>query len=123
MAHRRAVALAREIDDPRGLADALASIATAIYWPHLLQQRLKAAQEAWDLAEEMGLRNLMEDLRPFLMLDLIRVGDTSTLRRVLDEGLRLPQKSLSLYDLAICQHIEALVATGGRPIRRDRDLG
>ena len=111
VAHRRAVALAREIDDPRGLADALASIATAIYWPHLLQQRLTAAQEAWDLAEEMGLRNLMEDLRPFLMLDLIRVGETSTLRRVLDEGLRLPQKSLSLYDLAICQHIEALVAT------------
>ena len=111
-AHRRAVALAREIGDQRGLANALASIATAIYWPDLLQQRLTAAQESWDIAEEMGLPLLMEDLLPFLLLDLIRVGDASALRRFLDEGLRLTAQSLSLYDRAICQHVEAQVAIG-----------
>ena len=111
-AHRRAVELARVTGDQRGLANALASIATAIYWPELLHQRLTAAQEAWDIAEEMDLPLLMEDLLPFFLLDLIRVGDAPALRRLRDHGLRLTKQSLSLYDQSICQHIEALVAIG-----------
>lgn len=110
-AHRRAVALARDIGDQRGLANALASIASAIYWPELLHQRLAAAQEAWDIAEELHLALVIEDLVAFFLLDRIRAGDAPSLRRLRDHGLRLAEQSLSLYDRAICQHIEALVAT------------
>jgi class 3 adenylate cyclase/DNA-binding CsgD family transcriptional regulator/tetratricopeptide (TPR) repeat protein len=111
-AHRRAVALAREIGDPRALAIALSSIATAIYWPELLQQRLSAAKEAWALAEDVDVPLIHEDLLPFHLLDLMRVGDVPALRRLSEHGLQLTTRSLSLYDQAICQHLEAVVALG-----------
>ena len=110
-AYRRAVALARDIDDQRGLSMALGSIATAIYWPELLHERLAAAKEAWDIAEELGQPVLNEDLLPFFLLDLMRLGDAQALRRLREDGLRLAAKSLSLHDQAICQHFEAMVAT------------
>jgi len=46
------------------------------------------------------------------VIDLIRVGDAAGLRRLLDQVLRLSGPSVSLYDQAIAQCVEALVATG-----------
>ena len=113
-AHRRAVTLARQIGDPRSLSVALASIASAIYWPDLLQQRLEAVRESLLLAEEegLGLPVFFGNTLGFFLIDLIRVGDAPGLRRLLDQVLRLSGPSFSLYGQAIAQCAEALVATG-----------
>jgi class 3 adenylate cyclase/DNA-binding CsgD family transcriptional regulator/tetratricopeptide (TPR) repeat protein len=111
-AHGRAVALARDIGDPRGLAIALSSIASAIYWPELLHQRLSAAREAWGIARDVDESLIREDLLPFYLLDLMRVGDAPALHRLREHGLQLTTSSLSLHDRAICQHLEAVVALG-----------
>jgi ATP/maltotriose-dependent transcriptional regulator MalT len=109
-AHRRAVALARQIGDMSGLHLALASIASAIYWPDLLQERLAAANEAWVLAQDLGLPLRVGDLLSYFILDLIRVGDVPTLKRLRDQGLRLSEQTRSLHDQAICRFIEGQIA-------------
>ena len=38
-----------------GLCLALASIASAHYWPDLLHERVAAASEAWKIAEDLSL--------------------------------------------------------------------
>ena len=109
-AHRRAVALARRIGDMSGLHLALASIASAIYWPDLLHERLAAATEAWAIAEDLSLPPRVEDLLSPYLLDLIHVGDVPGLSRLRDQGLRLAQQSRSPHAQAICHHVEGLVA-------------
>ena len=113
-AHRRAVTLARQIGDPSSLSVALASIASAVYWPDLLQQRLEAVRESLLIAEEegLGLPVFIGNTLGFFLIDLIRVGDAPGLRRLLDQVLRLSGPSFSLYGQAIAQCVEALMATG-----------
>ena len=109
-AHHRAVALARKIGDMSGLRLALASIASGIYWPGLLHQRLAAAHEAWGIAEALKQPLLNQDLLSYFLLDLIGVGDIQLLARVREQGMRLSEQSGSLRDQAVCRCIEALVA-------------
>lgn len=109
-AHRRAVALARQIVDMSGLCLALASIATAHYWPDLLHERLAAAREAWQIAEDESLPLRALELLSYFLLDLIRVGDVPALSRVRDRGLRLAEESHSLHLQAVCRYVEGLVA-------------
>ena len=109
-AHHRAVALARKIGDMSGLRLALASIASGIYWPGLLHERLVAAHEAWAIAEALKQPLLNQDLLSYFLLDLIGVGDIPLLTRVREQGLRFSEQSGSLHDQAICRCIEALVA-------------
>lgn len=109
-AHRRAAALARQIGDTSGLCLALASIASATYWPELLHERLAAANEAWAIAEDLSLSLRVTDLLSFYLIDLIRVGDMPTLTRVREQGLCLTEQSRSQHFQAICCCIEAVVA-------------
>ena len=110
-AHRRAVALARQVGDARGLYVALASITSAGYWPELLQQRLLAAREAWQIAEtSLGLRWNLAELIAFHLCDLIRAGDMQTLRTVLSTDRRISQQAGSLYHEAISFCTETVVA-------------
>ena len=109
-AHRRAVTLARQIGDMSGLRLALASLASAIYWPDLLHERLAAANEAWGTTEDLSLPLRVADLLAFFLLDLIRVGDMPTLIRLREQGLRISEHSGSLHDQAICRYVEGLVA-------------
>ena len=110
-AHRRAVALARQIGDMSGLFLALASIASAGYWPDLLDERLAAANEAWDIAEDMDLPpHILTNLLAYFLCDLIRVGDEPALRRLTDQGLRLSQQGGSPYYQSVCRHIQVLGA-------------
>lgn len=109
-AQRRAVALARQIGDMSGLCLALASIASAHYWSDLLHQRMAAATEAWQIAEDESLPLRALEMMSFYLLDLIRVGDVPALSRAREQGLRLAEESHSLHNQAICRNIEGLVA-------------
>ncbi|MEO7009646.1 MAG: AAA family ATPase, partial [Caldimonas sp.] len=111
-AHRRAIALARQIDDMRSLYAALAAIASAGYWPELLDQRIVAANEAWAIADDLDLPDRIVGLLAFYLCDLIRVGDVSRLARVREQGLRLSAQRHAHYWLSVCQMIEVLVAIG-----------
>jgi class 3 adenylate cyclase/DNA-binding CsgD family transcriptional regulator/tetratricopeptide (TPR) repeat protein len=139
-AHRRAVALARRIGDMRCLYVALASIATAGYWPALLPQRVAAADEAWAISEDLDLPERAVDLLSFYLCDLIRAGDVGRLANILDQGLRLTERRHTYYWLSICRHVEVLVSIGegrfddaeaaavrglevGRRVEEDRALG
>jgi DNA-binding CsgD family transcriptional regulator/tetratricopeptide (TPR) repeat protein len=109
-AHRRAVALARQIGDMGSLYIALASIAAAGYWPDMLHERLSAAREAWAIAEDMNLTQRVMDLLAFYLCDLIRIGDVARLSRVRVEGLMVSQQMRSFYWATVCRHAETLVA-------------
>ena len=111
-AHRRAVVLARTIGDMRGLYVALASIATAGYWPELLEQRVAAAREAWAIAHDLDLPDRIVRLLAFYLCDLIRVGDAPGLADMRQQGLRLSEQRQAYYWLSIGRQIEALVAIG-----------
>lgn len=139
-AHRRAEALARRIGDTRGLYLALASIASAGYWPELLTQRVAAADEAWAIAEDLDLPERTVDLLAFYLCDLVRVGDVGRLTHILEQGLRLTERRRAYYWLSICRHVEVLVRIGegrfedaevaavraleeGRKVEEDRAVG
>lgn len=109
-AHRRAVALAREIGDMRSLYAALAAIATAIYWPGMLRDRLAAAAEAWEIAEQLDLHECVSQLLAWYLCDLIHAGDVVRLVQLREQGLRLCARWRAPYWLSICRHIEVLVA-------------
>ena len=110
-AHDRAVALARQVGDARGLYFALASITSAGYWPELLQQRLLAAREAWHIAEtSLGMRWTLAELIAFYLCDLIRAGDMQALRTVLAADRRISQQAGSLYHEAMNFCTETVVA-------------
>lgn len=109
-AHRRAVALARRIDDSRGLCLALTTIASAVYWPDQLHEQLSVAEEAWGIAERMKLHRFMLQLLPYFMMNLVRTGDMPALARVKAQGLRMAQEKGSLHDQAICNFVEGVVA-------------
>jgi len=109
-AHRRAVALARQIGDIAGLHLALGSIVAANYWPDLLPQRLAAAKEAWRIAEDPSLALPIVDVLPNFLADLFSVGDAPGVRRLIDQGMRLADQIRSPYLQTLCRHAEALVA-------------
>ena len=111
-AHRRAVTLARQIGDMRSLFSALASVATAGYWPELLQQRIAAANEAWAIADDLDLPDRINILLPFYLCDLLRAGDMTGLRRILQQGMRLAERRRGYYWMSICRHFEVLIAIG-----------
>jgi class 3 adenylate cyclase/DNA-binding CsgD family transcriptional regulator/tetratricopeptide (TPR) repeat protein len=111
-AHRRAVTLARQIGDMRSLFAALASVATAGYWPELLQQRIAAANEAWAIADDMDLPERIVNLLPFYLCDLLRAGDMTGLRRILQQGMRLTERRRAYYWVSVCWQFEVWVAVG-----------
>jgi predicted ATPase/class 3 adenylate cyclase len=139
-AHRRAVALARRIGDMRSLYVALSSIASAGYWPELLQQRVAAADEAWAIAEDLDLPERAADLLMFYLCDLVRLGDVGRLAHILDRGLRLTERRRIYYYLSVTRHFEVLMSIGegrfddaeaaavraleaGRKVEEDRAVG
>lgn len=108
--HRRAVALAREIGDMSGIQLALSAMASAVYWPDLLHERVAAANEAWKIAQDLGMPMRLGEMLSFFLHDLIRTGDVSALARLRDQGLRLSEQLEWLHNQAICRYIEGLVA-------------
>ena len=108
--HTQAVGLARTLGDAQGLFIALASIVSANYWPRMLTQRLAAAREAWSIVEAGQHPVPVVDLIPYYLADLEHAGDITTLRQVLQQGLRLAEQSRSPYLLTLCRHTEALLA-------------
>jgi DNA-binding CsgD family transcriptional regulator/tetratricopeptide (TPR) repeat protein len=110
-AHHRAVVLARKIGDMSALYVALASITSAsFHWPQLLAQCLAAAEEAWRISEDRSLALPVVDLLPYDMANLVAVGDTPGVRRLIDRGLRLAEQTRLPYLQTLCRHAEALVA-------------
>jgi tetratricopeptide (TPR) repeat protein len=109
-AHRRAVSLARELGDPRGLYVALAAISAAIYWPEILPERLAAGREAWEIAERLDLRERIAHLLPFYMYDLAQVGAVELLARLSERGRQLATQWRTPYWLSACQHFAVLAA-------------
>lgn len=108
-AHRRAVALARQIGDMKGLCMALSAITAAIYWPDLLHERMAAAEESLAIAEKMNLLPGVDSF-PYFLANLIQVGDARAVRRLVDWGLRISEQTHSPYLETLCRHTEALVA-------------
>ena len=111
-AYRRAVTLARQIGDMRSLFSALASVATAGYWPELLQQRIAAANEAWAIADDLDLPERIKILLPFYLCDLLRAGDMSGLRRILQQGMHLTERRRAYYWVSICCQFAVAIAVG-----------
>ncbi|WP_218510869.1 AAA family ATPase [Variovorax sp. dw_308] len=109
-AHRRAVALARQIGDRQGLCLALTSIAAGVYWPDQLREHLAAASEAWGIADSLNLPRHLLRLLPYFLMDLIRIGDVATLARVRAHGLRRAQATGALHEQAICNYVEGVIA-------------
>ncbi|WP_298831888.1 AAA family ATPase [uncultured Piscinibacter sp.] len=109
-AHRNAVALARELDDPRSLHMALAAISAAVFWPEMLHERLAATREAWDIAEQLNLRERVSQLMAYFMCDLMHAGDSLQLASVCARGRALATQWRSPFWLAVCQHMEVLMA-------------
>ena len=109
-AHRRAVALARQVGDMSGLYLALGSIIAASYWPDLLPQSLAAAKEAWRIAEDQSLALPVVDVLPYFLTALFNVGDAPGVRRLIEQGVRLAEQTRSPYLQTLCRHAEALVA-------------
>ena len=111
-AHRRAVTLARQIGDMRSLFAALASISTAGYWPQLLQQRIAAANEAWAIGDDLDLPERIVNLLPFYLCDLLRAGDMTALRGILQQGIRWTEQRRAYYWASVCWQFEVSVAIG-----------
>lgn len=109
-AHRRAVALARAIDDTRSLYVALAAIGTAIYWPEMLGERLAASREAWEIAEQMELPDRIAQVLPYYLYDLTQVGSVELLSSLSKRWGQLATKWRAPYWLSASQHVEVLSA-------------
>ncbi|MDM0115419.1 AAA family ATPase [Variovorax sp. J22R133] len=109
-AHRNAVMLARRIGDMSALRVALSAIGSAVYWPEMLRERLAAANEAWGIAGDHEQPLFVAELLPYYLIDLIRVGDVPTLRRLREEGLRLTERTGWVHYRAICNCVEGVVA-------------
>lgn len=105
------VQLARELGEPRGLYLALTSIASAVYWPDLLHERLAAGAEAWSIAQASSeLRWTLADLMAYRLCDLLRIGDMRTLRVALDADRRVSQEMHLLYHQAVVLCFETLLS-------------
>ena len=111
-AHRRAVTLARRIGDMRSLFLALASVATAGYWPELLKQRIAAADEAWAIGDDLDLPERITTLLPFYLCDLVRAGDVTGLRRLLQQGMRLTEQRRAYHWMSVSWQIDVQDAIG-----------
>ena len=110
-AHRRAVALARQIGDMSALYAALASITSAsFYRPELLPQCLAAAKEAWSIGEDRSLALPVVDLLPYSLANLFSIGDRPGVRRLIDQGLSIAEQTRVPHLQILCRHAEVLVA-------------
>ncbi|MDX1606175.1 MAG: LuxR C-terminal-related transcriptional regulator, partial [Candidatus Competibacterales bacterium] len=86
---RQAVRLARRLNEPRTLFDALSAIVPARYWPEQLEERLAAGREALDLAQQVGHPEwAVGQLAGWYLGDLMEYGDARTAYRELDPYLR-----------------------------------
>lgn len=89
-AFRQAVRLARRLNEPRTLFNALSAIVPARYWPEQLEERLAAAREGLDLVQQVGHPEwAVGQLTGWYFGDLMEYGDFETARRVLDIHLRV----------------------------------
>lgn len=87
---RQAVRLARRLNEPRTLFNALSAIVPARYWPEQLEERLAAAREAHDLVQQAGHPEwAVGQLTGWYFGDLMEYGDVETACRVLDIHLRV----------------------------------
>lgn len=82
---RQAVRLARRLNEPHTLFNALSAIVPARLWPEQLEERLAAAREALDLVQQVGHPEwAVGQLTGWYFGDLMEYGDVETARRVLD---------------------------------------
>jgi len=89
---QRAVALARQLDEPSILAAALCSGLSARWQPERLEERLHAAAEAIRLAEQAGDWELTFDALSWQLFDLLEAADMTAVRGTLDNYTRLAEK-------------------------------
>jgi tetratricopeptide (TPR) repeat protein len=73
----QAVAMARDLGDPRALGYALAAHCDANPGPDAIQERLAAAHEVLRIAGDVGDRRLELLARRFLVVGLLEVGDVA----------------------------------------------
>lgn len=129
-ARQRAVALARELDEPASLFRALAAIVPARYWPNRLDERLAAAREALAVAERAGHLEWVDALTGWYLGDLVEKGDLAAAhdvvrmhRRVAD-SLRQPfMQTMGLSSLTLLAAYEGRFAEAERLAGETFELG
>lgn len=108
----QALALATELGDARSLYLALACITTAGYWPERLTARVAAGTQAhaFATADDAIERSALVDLLAHHVCDLLRVGDTPALKRVLDQAMPLAQAAHSAFHEGLLHCMLAVVS-------------
>ena len=111
-AHRDAVALARQLDDPSALFRALVSFhATRFFGADQLDERLAAAREALALAERHRQEaRAITELYGWHFADLVEKGDFEAARAVADAHLRVAQVARQPFFQAAALSSETLLA-------------
>jgi class 3 adenylate cyclase/tetratricopeptide (TPR) repeat protein len=84
-----AVALARQVDEPEALLDALNARRVTLWSPDRLDERLEVSRELVELAEACGDRERSLLSRTWLVLDLVEAGDLEAARAEIDAYARL----------------------------------
>lgn len=88
-AQRRAVALARELALPQPLFKALAAIVPARHDPAQLDERLRCAREALDVAESAGHMEWVDALTGWYFGDLVEKGELDAARALAQVHVRI----------------------------------
>jgi DNA-binding CsgD family transcriptional regulator len=121
-AHRKAVTLARPLDDPRALVEALSAIVTATAWPDLLPVRLSAAKEAIELAERNGRLDWVVSLMTgFHFGDLLASGDVAAARTISEMHIRAARAMRDPYLQAVGESTRVTLLLLGDVGRRAED--
>lgn len=84
-----AVALARQVDEPEALLDALNARRVTLWSPDRLDERLDVSRELVERAEASGDRERSLLSRTWLVLDLVEGGDLDAARAEIDAYARL----------------------------------
>lgn len=107
---KRAVTLARRLEDPGLLAGALCAGLSARWQPERLAERLEAGREAIRLAEQAGDWELMFGSLSWQLFDLLEAADMATLRATLERHSRLVEELRQPFFRYIAVSFRAVLA-------------
>ncbi|MGD8430579.1 MAG: AAA family ATPase, partial [Ectothiorhodospiraceae bacterium] len=106
----RAVALARQLDDPGILAGALCAGLSARWRPDRLQQRLEAAQEAVTLARQAGDWEVLCNSLSWQLFDLLEAAEMESMRAVLEYHMQTSEELRQPFYRYIAVSFRAVLA-------------
>jgi class 3 adenylate cyclase/tetratricopeptide (TPR) repeat protein len=90
---RKAVEIARRLDDAGALAYALEGRCFAIFWPESATERLEIATELAKIAEQTGDRERLLEARHFGRIGIpLELGDLATVQAERDDVMRLAEE-------------------------------